>query len=164
MQYTLFTLTRSDENLNFKTPALWFISLLEAYQGEAELHLRQPSLFYMICHLPDDPLSKGALHALTNLPQPCNTCQKLKLLRRWPTETTHIQIITYNKPNDDHSGTPNHQLSLCVWYHYRLSQYFTFHWDQLNCKAESLNVRCARCIKTTSFSPNSVHTYHFLEK
>ena len=134
MQYTLFTITRSDENLNFKTPALWFISLLEAYQGEAELHLRQPSLFYMICHLPDDPLSKGALHALTNLPQSCNRCQKLKLLRRWPTETTHIQIITYNKPNDDHSGTPNHQLSLCVWYHYRLSQYFTFHWDQLNHK------------------------------
>ena len=56
------------QRLHAKTPRPVIFFLAGRVPGEAELHLRQLSLFSMICHLPDDPLHKRALYALTNLP------------------------------------------------------------------------------------------------
>ena len=57
------------QRLHFKTPRPVIYFLAGSLPGEAELHLRQLSLFSMICHLPEDPLHKRALYALINLPQ-----------------------------------------------------------------------------------------------
>ena len=63
-QYTLQNLQR----LHPKTPRSIIFFLAGSLPGEAILHLRQLSLFSMICHLPDDPLHHHANFVLTNLP------------------------------------------------------------------------------------------------
>jgi hypothetical protein len=56
------------QRLHDKTPRPVIFFLAGMLPGEAELHLRQLSLFSMICHLPADPLYKRAEYALTYLP------------------------------------------------------------------------------------------------
>ena len=51
--------------LHIKTPRAIVYFLAGSLPGDAILHQKQLSLFTMICHLPDDPLHKHALHVLT---------------------------------------------------------------------------------------------------
>ena len=55
------------QKLHSRTPRSAVLFLAGSLPGEALLHLRQLSLFSMICHLPDDPLHKRGLYALTYL-------------------------------------------------------------------------------------------------
>ena len=63
-QYTIQNLQR----LHMKTPRSIVFFLAGSLPGEALLHMRQLSLFSMICHLPDDPLHQHAKYALSCLP------------------------------------------------------------------------------------------------
>ena len=59
---------QSLQRLHTKTPRCIVYFLAGSLPGEAHLHLRQMSLFSMICHLPNDPLFAHANYALTALP------------------------------------------------------------------------------------------------
>ena len=63
-QYTIQNLQR----LHIKTPRSIVFFLAGSLTGEAILHMRQLSLFSMICHLQDDPLHHHASYVLTMLP------------------------------------------------------------------------------------------------
>ena len=55
------------QKLHSRTPRSAVLFQAGSLPGEALLHLRQLSLFSMICHLPDDPLHKCGQYALTYL-------------------------------------------------------------------------------------------------
>ena len=57
------------QKLHSRTQRSFIYFLSGSLPGEALLHLRQLSLFSMICHLPEDPLHKRAQYALTSLTQ-----------------------------------------------------------------------------------------------
>ena len=63
-QYTLQNL----QKLHMKTPRSIIFFLAGMLPGEAMLHIRQLTLFSMICHLPNDPLHHHALYTLSYLP------------------------------------------------------------------------------------------------
>jgi hypothetical protein len=63
-QYTIQNLQR----LHKKTPRSIIFFLAGSLPGEAHLHMRQLSLFSMICHLSEDPLHQHAKFALSTLP------------------------------------------------------------------------------------------------
>ena len=54
------------QKLHDKTPRCIVYFLAGSLPGEALLHLRQLSLFTMICHLPHDPLNLHARHIIHN--------------------------------------------------------------------------------------------------
>ena len=56
------------QGLHMKTPRSIVYFLAGSLPGEALLHMKQLSLFSMICHLPDDPLHQHAKYALSYLP------------------------------------------------------------------------------------------------
>ena len=62
-QFTLQSLQR----LHQRTPRSIIFFLAVSLPGEAHLHLKQLTLFSMICHLPEDPLHHHAKYAMTNL-------------------------------------------------------------------------------------------------
>ena len=62
-QYTIQNLQR----LHQKTPRSIVFFLAGSLPGEALLHMRQLSLFSMICHLPEDPLHHHAKYVLSTL-------------------------------------------------------------------------------------------------
>lgn len=55
------------QRLHDKTPRAAVLFLAGRLPGEAELHLRQLTLFTMICHLPGNPLHSHAEYSLTRL-------------------------------------------------------------------------------------------------
>ena len=55
------------QRLHRNTPRSIVYFLAGSLPGEAQLHLRQLSLFSMICHLPEDPLHSHAKYCLTTL-------------------------------------------------------------------------------------------------
>ena len=61
------------QRLHSKTPRSIVYFLAGSLPGEAHLHLRQLSLFSMICHLPDDPLYHHAKYVLTTLGPSCQS-------------------------------------------------------------------------------------------
>ena len=63
-QHTIQNLQR----LHMKTPRSIIFFLAGTLPGEAQLHMRQFSLFSMICHLPSDPLNQHAKYSLSTLP------------------------------------------------------------------------------------------------
>ena len=56
------------QRLHQKTPCCIVFFLAGCLPGEAQLHLKQLSLFSMICHLPDDPVHHHAKFVLSTLP------------------------------------------------------------------------------------------------
>ena len=61
------TTIQNPQRLHLKTPRSIVFFLAGTLPGEAQVHLRQLSLFSMVCHLPEDPLSNHAKYALTTL-------------------------------------------------------------------------------------------------
>ena len=59
------------QRLHQKTPRSMIFFLAGSLTGEAILHMRQLSIFSMICHLPGDPLHQHAKYVLSMLPPPC---------------------------------------------------------------------------------------------
>ena len=59
------------QRLHQKTPRCITFFLAGCLPGEALLHMRQLSLFSMICHLPEDPLHHHAKYVLSTLPPSC---------------------------------------------------------------------------------------------
>ena len=56
------------QRLHQKTPRSMIFFLAGSLTGEAILHMRQLSIFSMICHLPDNPLHQHAKYVLSMLP------------------------------------------------------------------------------------------------
>ena len=67
------TTLQNIQRLHPKTPRSIVFFLAGSLPGEALLHLRQLSLFSMICHLPKDPLHSHARYALTVLGASANS-------------------------------------------------------------------------------------------
>ena len=61
------------QRLHNKTPRAVVLFMAGSLPGEAILHLRQLSLFSMICRLPADPLHVHARYVLTRLPRSCKS-------------------------------------------------------------------------------------------
>ena len=71
------------------TPSSFIYFMAGSLPGEALLHKRQLGLFNMICHLPDNPLHKRAVYALT--------CSKSSM-KSWFTQIRDLCLL-YNLPH-----------------------------------------------------------------
>ena len=87
------------QRLHPMTPRSIVLFLAGSLPGEALLHLRQLSLFTMICHLPEDPLHSHARFALTVLGASANSWfgQIKKLCMQY--ELPHPMVLLEDPPS-----------------------------------------------------------------